>query len=221
MKRRFIIPALLTLLAASAPAQDSSTPVTGATGAAGVAAKEAADERYERMAADIQALQAANQALESKVSNLEQQLADLRNTQSQAQNAGNTSAEDDIKRLAAKVEEVDRKREEDKQAISDEIHRSIGEVEKLIGEQPRNIPTPLRERPETSDAAPAPVGKGFVYTVQEGDFLSAIVKAYNKDFRSKGMKPITLSQAMAANPKVDWNRLSVGQKIVIPQPEQQ
>ncbi len=35
------------------------------------------------------------------------------------------------------------------------------------------------------------------------------------------MKTISLKQAMEANPGVDWNRLKVGQKIVIPRPESQ
>ena len=34
------------------------------------------------------------------------------------------------------------------------------------------------------------------------------------------MKTITLKQAMDANPSVNWARLLVGQKIVIPQPPQ-
>ncbi|MDB6057278.1 MAG: hypothetical protein JWO95_1122, partial [Verrucomicrobiales bacterium] len=48
--------------------------------------------------------------------------------------------------------------------------------------------------------------------------LSAVVQAYNKKFVSEGMKKISQSQVQAANPNVNWNRLRVGQKIVIPAP---
>jgi hypothetical protein len=54
--------------------------------------------------------------------------------------------------------------------------------------------------------------------VQSGDSLGAIVKAYNADFKSKGLKQITMRQAREANPNVNWDKLRVGQKIVIPRP---
>jgi LysM repeat protein len=82
---------------------------------------------------------------------------------------------------------------------------------------PARVSTP---RPATT-AEPVENGKGFVYKVQSGDSLSAIVKAYNADFKSKGMKTISLKQAMDANPSVDWSRLLVGQRIIIPQPPAQ
>jgi LysM repeat protein len=62
------------------------------------------------------------------------------------------------------------------------------------------------------------VQNGVTYTIKSGDTLQAIVAAYNEVFKSKGMKTITLKQAMDANPNVDWNRLIVRQKIVIPNP---
>ena len=205
MKRRFILPGFFVLFGWSVLGQD----------AAGIAAKQGADERYERMSADIQSLQTANEALLSKVSALEQEVSDLR--AQQAQVATSTNLQDDLKELAEKIEEVDRKREEDKQAISEEIRKSIAGLEKSIGAAGVSHIAPQEQSPGSE-----PVGaeNGFVYTVQEGDSLLAIIKAYNKDFKSKGLKPITLSQAMDANPKTDWNRMRVGQKIVIPRPEQ-
>ena len=71
------------------------------------------------------------------------------------------------------------------------------------------------------DTTPAAPVDGYSYTVQSGDRLDLIVKAYNADFVKRGYKKITLRQTKEANPKVDWNRLRVGQKIVIPNPEGQ
>ncbi|HEY3915076.1 MAG TPA: LysM peptidoglycan-binding domain-containing protein [Verrucomicrobiae bacterium] len=212
--KRFFVPLIISCLALAASGQDS-TPAS--TPAADIAAKQSADERYERMAADIQALQAANDALQAKLTAVQQQLQDLRNQQSQA--AANSSTSDDLKHLGEKIEEVDRKREEDKQAISEEIRKSIDELKHALAENP----TPSRvsaPRPAvTANNDSTGAEKGFVYKVQDGDSLSAIVHAYNSDFKSKGMKTISLKQAMDANPSVDWNRLRVGQKIIIPQPE--
>jgi len=212
--KRFFVPLGISLLTMVAAAQDT-TPAPAP--AAEVAARQGADERYERMAADIQALQAANEALQSKLSAIEQQLQDLRNQQSQS--AGAAATPDDLKHLAEKIQEVDKKREDDKQAIAEEIRKSIGDLKHALadGSSPSRVssskPAPSADSPDAD--------KGFVYKVQDGDSLSAIVKAYNTDFKSKGMKTISLKQAMDANPSVDWNHLRVGQKIIIPKPQSQ
>jgi hypothetical protein len=203
-----------SVLAAGLPAsaQDSNTT------AAGVAAKQAADERYERMAADIQALQADNQSLKAKIAALEQKIEEWRRQQGEA--ASNTNIGDDLKRLADKIVEVDRKREEDKQAISEQIRKSIAELERTLagGAATMHAPPP-KSPPETETPV---TGNGVSYTVKEGDNLSLIIKAYNTDFKSKGWKAITIKQAKEANPKVeDWNHLRVGQRITIPLPEPQ
>ncbi len=209
-----------------------SAPPSPASIAAAQAAKQAADERYERMASDIQALQSANADLANKVSALEDEVRKLRDLV--ASQSSDTSAQDALKRLADKIDAVDRQREEDKTAIADQVRASIAELEKTLGQSgPPVAAAPPRERDrerghehvstnkadENVDAGPPPdVANGFVYTVKEGDNLSLIVKAYNADFKSKGMKTISLRQAREANPKVDWNRLLVGQKIIIPRP---
>jgi uncharacterized phage infection (PIP) family protein YhgE len=195
---------------AQVPATNDGAP---ASPAAALAAKEGAQERYERMAADIQALQAANDALQTKINLIASEVQDLRNQQTQA--ASNSTVQEQLKVLADKIAEVDKKREEDKQAISEEIRKSMAALEKSLAASAAPSRPPSKPAPEPE----APAGeKGFLYTIQSGDNLSLIVKTYNADFKSKGLKPITLKQAQEANPDVDWNRLRVGQKIIIPRP---
>ena len=204
----------VSLLAAGRSASAQDAPAT----AAALAAKQAADERYERMAADLQTLQADNQSLKAKLASLEQKIEDLRRQQAEA--ASHPALQEDLKRLADKIVEVDRKREEDKQAISEEIRKSIAGLEKTLAAAtaPAHAAPPKLPENET----PSTTTNGVVYTIKEGDNLSLIVKAYNADFKSKGWKMITLKQAMDANPKVDdWKHLPVGQKIIIPLPEPQ
>jgi predicted RNase H-like nuclease (RuvC/YqgF family) len=208
-------------LAAALQGQDTDTngnasPSPGATAAAAMAAKQGADERYERVAADVQALQAANEDLQNKITGLEEEIRKLR--EEEAQQGDVATVRDDVKHLADKIEEVDRKRADDKAAITEEVRTSIAGLEKALatgGSPPARAATP---RPAANTEPPANVENGFVYTVQTGDSLSAIIKAYNTDFKSKGLKVITIRQAREANPNVDWNRLRVGQKIVIPRP---
>jgi nucleoid-associated protein YgaU len=119
-----------------------------------------------------------------------------------------------------KIAEVDKKREEDRLAISEEIHKSFGGLEKKLDSSGTSARSSSPKTPPVTEKSP--VGSGFSYTIQEGDSLSAILKAYNADFKSKGWKTITFKQTKEANPSIeDWNRLRVGQKIIIPQPEGQ
>ena len=70
MKRAFILFAIpIFLLRLPATAQDAAvTPIsTPATTAATIAAREDAEERYKRLAADLQAVQSDNEALHAKI----------------------------------------------------------------------------------------------------------------------------------------------------------
>jgi Tfp pilus assembly protein FimV len=113
---------------------------------------------------------------------------------------------------------VDKKRADDHVAVTEEVRNAIAGLEKTLG---GSGPAPTRaapQRPVNNSAPPANVENGFVYTVQSGDSLGAIVHAYNADFKSKGLKAITLKQTREANPNVNWDKLRVGQKIVVPRP---
>jgi predicted RNase H-like nuclease (RuvC/YqgF family) len=217
MKRAFILLAISLFLAGRCAVAQNSTPTApappAATAAAAIAAQDAADERYKRMAADIEALQMDNQSLKAKLASLEQKIDDLRQQQAAPNNSG---VQEDLRRLADKIVEVDKKREEDKLAISEEIRKTIGGLAKSLSgpSAPTRLP-PSKSPPDTETAA---TGNELSYTIKDGDTLSVIVKAYNTDFKSKGWKTITLKEAMEANPNVDWTRLRVGQKIIIPRP---
>jgi hypothetical protein len=220
MRRVFILLAFSLSLAArcalaqdAAPAAPASTNAT--TTAAAIAAEQGADERYKRMAADIQALQMDNESLKAKLAAFEQKIEDLR--QQLAAASSHSGVQEDLKCLAEEIAQVDKRREEDKQAISEEIRKSIGGLEKTLAGAPAPVHGPAPKL--QLDTPPLAAETGFSYTVQDGDTLSAIVKAYNTDFKSKGLKTISLKQAMEANPSVKWDHLRVGQKIVIPKPE--
>jgi hypothetical protein len=214
MKRVFILSAISIFLPClPVTAQDAAS--TPASTAAAIAAREDAEERYKRLAADLQAVQSDNEVLHAKITALEAEIQTLR--AAQARPADNSAIEDELKRLAESIQEVDKKRQNDKEVISEEIRKSIGGLEQSL----RSAPPPAHASgPKPSAVPESPASdKGYSYTIQEGDRLDLIVKAYNADFKSKGMKTITLKQAKEANPNVDWNRLRVGQKIVIPRPD--
>lgn len=226
MKRVFSFIALSVLLLPLPVMAQTETPVPTVTPpvntAAIIAAREEAEERYKRMAADLQAVQSDNEALHAKIASLEQQIQNLRDAQ--AKPVDNSAVQGQLKLLAQKIEEVDKKRLEDKDTISDEIRKSIGKLESTL----QGVPAlPTREshdthepRPKVASTVDSPaIENGYSYPISSGDRLDLIVKAYNKDFRARGLKTITMKQVREANPNVNWNRLLVGQKIVIPRPD--
>ena len=165
MKRGTIF--ILTLFLSAALRGQNSTDITPippppTPSAAEVnAAKQGADERYERMSADVQALQTANEELQNKINGLEDEMRKLREEQSHQ--GDHVATSDDLKQLASKIEEVDRKREADKTAITDEVRNTIAGLEKTLGSS-SGPSTPVRtapSHPKPSDP-PANVENGFV-----------------------------------------------------------
>jgi LysM repeat protein len=204
---------LASILICSLPllAQEPGSPASAA------ARQQESVERFSRIEADLEALKADNLSLRDEVAKFKQELSRVRDEQGKTAIAvANSNPHEDLKRLAEKINEVDRKRETDKQTISEEIKRSIGKLENAIAAEAR--PVTHRERAPTPPPAVDSSDTGFSYTVASGDSLGAIVKAYNQEFKKKGLKPITFSQVKAANPNVNWDKLKVGTKIVIPAP---
>lgn len=229
MKRPLILPGLflgLSLLRLPALGQDAAVPTAAvptaaadaatnpASKAAAVAEQQGVDEKFKQLAADIETLRAANQLLLDKLSALKDDLQQIRSDQ--ARLAASAVSREDLRPLAQRIEEVDKKRQEDKEAISEEIKKSAARLETLLTNAAEAAARPPVKPPVTGVAAGAE--NGFRYSVKEGDFLDAIVAAYNAEFQKKGMKTISVQQAKDANPGVDWNRLKIGQKIVIPHP---
>jgi len=211
MKIERLFPAVflgLSLLRLPASGQDA------ATNAAAVAEKQGVDEKFKQLAADIQSLRDANQLLLEKVSALKDDLQQIRAEQSRL--AAAAVGRDDLKPLAQRIEEVDKRRQDDKDAISEQIKTSEARLQKLLTSSAAD-PSARPSGPGATPAAPG-TADGFAYTIRDHDTFMDILKAYNETFKSKGMKTITLDALEKANPDVDPKKLKINQKIVIPHP---
>lgn len=188
--------------------------------AAALADRDAAEERYKKLNSAVESLIEENASLRKKVQQLGDRLTSMREEQARA--ASDSSVQDDLKRLAEKIQEVDRKREADMKQVAAELER----IAKLVtGEtspksHAKNGTTPKAsgdtERPSTPKSIPT---KGYTYKVQQGDYLSTIVSAYNAEFKKNGMKPITQQQVLDANPGLKAEKMGPGREIFIPMPE--
>lgn len=167
-------------------------------------------------------LGAQDAALEERINKLDGYVQDLLESQTRQQRRLEALAQDlrrlaeeqgrpntnyitaeDFRRLAEKIQEVDKKREADRELILRELEK----LAKAIKAAPPARPVPATPSPATPE-------KGFEYVIQPGDTLSAIVQAY----RDQNIR-VTTDQILKANPGLNPNRLRVGQKIFIPAPQ--
>ena len=184
------------------------TPTLLAQDAAAAAAKaerEAEEERYKRLNSAVDDLLVVKMEQDKRIAALAREVESLREQVSKP--SGDHASREELSKLAGKVQEIDKKREEDKELIL-----------KKIGELGKTLSTPnARHRAAVTDsppADPADRGKGYEYEIQSGDTLSVIVQAY----RVKNIK-VTVDQILKANPKLEPTKLRVGQKIWIPSPD--
>jgi LysM repeat protein len=194
MKRIFVWFLILSCSAAIARAQDAST-------------QQQMDEINGRLQNILEAQSAQGKRIEA----LEKEISDLRDKTSQPPPVTDNASAADLKKLADQVQEIDRKRQEDRELILKEIEK----LGKVSSSPASHKPSPIVSTPAADNPAPAATGpqKGYEYKVAAGDTLSIIAKAY----RDQGIK-VTTDQILKANPGLNPNTIKVGQKIFIPAP---
>jgi LysM repeat protein len=167
----------------------------------------ATDERLNKLAGRIEDLTADNQALRKQIENLAKQIDGLREQASKP--TGNFANQEDVKRLADALKEVDQKRIDDAEKVRTEL---LNLRKNLLAAPATPKKMAVAQVPADSPHSDKPE-KGFEYVVQKGDTLSTIVQAY----RDKNIK-VTTDQILKANPDLKPERMRVGQKIFIPAP---
>ena len=170
-----------------------------------VRAQDAAtEEQLNKLRGEVTALQASNVDLQKRLADVMKELQEVR--EQAAKPTGNYASADDLKQLAEKVREVDRKRVEDVELITSEI-KKLGKTMAGSGSgrstKPPEDPKSGADKPE----------KGYEYVIQSGDTLSTVVAEYRK----QGVK-VSVEQVLKANPALKPESLKVGQKVFIPAP---
>lgn len=170
----------------------------------------ASEERFNKLAGQIEDLRASQEALGKRIEALGQAIEGLRGQVDKP--SGNYASDEDVKRLAEAVKEIDRKRLEDYEKIRLEL-KSLGKSLAAPTPPVRSSAPPVVTEPSSTEKASIP-DKGYEYKVKKGDTLSIIVQAY----RDNNIK-VTMDQILKANPGLKPERMRVGQKIFIPAPQ--
>lgn len=135
------------------------------------------------------------------------------------------ATQEQITKLADQLREVEKNRAADKQQILDAFDKLKAMPPVVVPQPPTPKPSGAAKAPEkgptkdpvTTDKTPAPTDdpalEYYEHTLGEGETLSAVMDAYNKQH---GLK-IRLAHVLKANPSVkDPKKLRVGQKLRIP-----
>jgi LysM repeat protein len=170
---------------------------------------DATQQQINKLNGQFQDLRDAQAVQAKHTTALEKEISELRDKSSQPV-ATDTANADDLKKLANQVQEIDKKRQEDRELILKEI----GKLGKVAGSSSGRKPTPtVTTNSATGGSNPGGKENGYEYKVSAGDTLLIIAKAY----RDQGIK-VTSDQILKANPGLDPKNLKVGQKVFIPAP---
>jgi LysM repeat protein len=181
--------------------------------AAAIAEKQEQEERARRVEASIRDILAAQEDQQKRIQDLSRQLDAVREENRRLRDdllkaGANGATREDLKKLFEAVSQVDERRVKDNRLLTEALEKLGSKL---------TAPEPSAPVPPVKKAAPAPENPesdlGYWHTIDSGQSLSVIVQAY----REQGIK-VTQKQVMDANPNVNWNRLSVGKKIFIPDP---
>ena len=168
-----------------------------------------------RSPARFRDLQEAQSLQDKRITSLEKKIADLQDKLNKPATTPDTASADDLKKLATQVQELAKKQQSDNDLILKELEKlgkggNGSSSSRRSSSAPDTISTSSTTNTTTSASGSQ---KGYYYEVKSGDTPSAIAKAY----RAQGIK-VTAEQILAANPGLDANKMIVGKKIFIPDP---
>jgi LysM repeat protein len=172
----------------------------------------ATQQQIDQLNGKFQDLLETQAAQTKRMEALEKEISDLSDKLNQPA-ANGSATTDDLNKLAAQVQEIDKKRQDDNELILRQIEKlgKVGGGSAVVHKSsPAVSTTASTDNPTPSAGGPQ---KGYDYTIAANDTISAIAKAY----RAQGVK-VTTAQILAANPGLNPNSLIVGKKIFIPDP---
>ena len=189
--------------------------ILGFTAAPGWAQETATQQQLDKLSGQIQDLLEAQAQQGKRIDALQKEIGELREKVNTPV-VNDSASREDLKKLAGQVQEIDQKRQDDRDLILKEIEK-LGKAAAITPVTPTHktkpAPEPTTPSGENTTATPSGPENGHYYVIKDGDRLSDIVKAY----RAQGVK-VTTSQILKANPGLDPNKIISGRKIFIPDP---
>lgn len=195
---------LLLGLGAPAPAQPIDPAILG--------------ERLQRLLAVVESLEVTVATQQRQIESLGNEVQRLRDDLSQQ--GQNRAWAADVKRLGDAVSEVDRKRLADQE----QVLKVLNDLKKSVAaavDAPTRSPAPSRPATTPSTAAASATGtatppKALPVTVERGQTISDLVRAFNEQASRQGVRPLTINEVMKFNNITDARRVQEGQSVLLP-----
>ncbi len=195
----------------------------------GLSAAEIDAEDFRRLVDRVNSHDEAIDTYRGTIQELRTEISRLRLDNDRLRTQVNTpksyATQEQITKLADQLREVEKNRAADKTQILDAFDKLKAMPPVVVPQPPGPKPSGAAKAPEkgptkdpvTPDKTPAPTDdpamEYYEHTLGEGETLSAVMDAYNKQH---GLK-IRLAHVLKANPSVkDPKKLRVGQKLRIP-----
>jgi hypothetical protein len=185
-------------------------------------------EEFRRLQGEVADLRDAKSADQRRISELSRKVEQLQSALRSAEERttmklGDTITREDLKKVLDRVTEVDEKRENDRKVILEEFDKLAKTLSKpSIADNSRtrrqNSREPEKEK-ETEKEPEAFEGTVYPHKVEPNQTVSQIIEWWNTSLKKEGLPAVTYSQVKKANPKLDFNRIRVGQEILLPVPE--
>jgi predicted nuclease with TOPRIM domain len=142
-------------------------------------------EKLERLSADMEALLATNIKLQTEIGKLKEELSRVREEASRPNTDPSIPGiREDLRKLAEKIQEVDRKRIDDTRNVAAEFEKLEKLIRNAASAAAKESSKPPRSTPTTSNSSHSgKPEKVFEYTVRPGDSLSKILSLVNAQFK--------------------------------------
>ena len=181
--------------------------------AAIAAAREETEANYKELKRKFELMEETLESQQKSTTTLLREIHALREELDRLKSRNESAAtQDSIKKLAEKIEEVDRKRQADNELVLSQLKTLAKALSRPIKE-PIAAPPSAAPSDKPKPSGDAPPENVLAYKIKDGDTLSRIVT----DLKAQGFK-VTQKQIMDANPGVNWSRLRLGQTVYIPKP---
>ena len=198
------------------------------TGAQGL---QADNEELRRLQGEVADLRDANAESKRKISELTRKIENLQNAlresnEKQISRQGDFITREDLKKIVDQINQVDEKRENDRKIFLEAFEK----LEKGLASGSSSSSGSRRSRPEVTRETREPEkekekegekieGTFYPHKVANGETFGHILEAYNEALQKEGRPRVTYSQVKKANPKLDLNKIRVGQEILLPVPD--
>lgn len=175
------------------------------------------------MAGELADLREANLACQKRISSLQREVEQLRESLRESHDRSVTKMGDfvtreDLKKIVDQIREVDSRRESDRKLILQEFEGLGKTLAQSAKSTKRREPEP--EKIEKAAEPEKPIEGTFIeYTVLPNESLSEIQSKYNAELQKQGRPSVSQKQILQANPGLNPNRIFAGKKLQLPVPD--